>query len=887
MKSISLLILISLWQIVSYAQTDSTLIRLNTFVKNIQIFNHLYPQEKVYLHFDNTGYFLQESIWFKAYVTTASHLTPTLMSRVLYVELLNEEGHVVSTQKLPITDGQADGSIPLTKLGMKSGFYEVRAYTRLMLNWDKETLFSRVFPVFEVPKNEGDYKEKSIRPRPASLQIPWKREKTPSTHKLNVEFYPEGGQLVNGLTSTVAFKVTDKKGCAQEASGYICNAQGDTVSVFSTLHEGMGSFSYTPTEEKIKLWIRSAEEKKSTEFDLPAAEQSGCVMQIQNLHPEQMRIRISSTPEYASTPLGLTIMCRGEAKIFKILSSIPEGGYVLTVPKSKLSAGVNQITLFTPQGKVLAERLAYIPGNSHPLEIKVRQEKSIYQPLEEINMEVSVQDLTGQPVQTTLSLSVRDRETEIPSSYGETLCSNLLLSSDLKGYISNPEYYFESEDNPHRLALDLLMLTQGYRRYPEQDSRITQSKKKMPAQEYPRYSWTQMAGITPFEATHKIEKGILIDGVVKSLVKQKAREDIDVKMTMFSDSGFQQAYCPTDSTGAFNYLASDFYGKWKLQLNTRKNNKRKECWITLNRLFSPKGRTYSFYDTYIPPANTDLNKLPFLLENNDSINAEMLRKDSLELALLSKQATTLKEVVVKAKKARNAFISKGINLMYDVEEEENKLEDKAEGYNEDLISFLEHINPFFHGKSYKGKPVYFMCSSSLSPDNVFSQNAPGVSMSASPEETPIDNFMTGFENSEARPDYTDLLYSSDIESVAIIEDPSVYFTLKPEMLYSPKPAVLVMLKLNSRRAKAREPRGVRLTTLQGFSRPREFYSPNYKEYKLPDEKDFRRTLYWNPNIKTDLQGKASVSFFNNSTCQDMKISAETMTPDGTFGSYTE
>lgn len=226
MKRIFLFVFLNVWVGFLAAETDSTLVRLASFVKNIQVFNHLYPQEKVYLHFDNTGYFLGESIWFKAYVTTASMLSQTPLSRVLYVELLDTEGNVVHTQKLRITEGQADGSIPLTKLAMKSGFYEVRAYTRLMLNWDRETLFSRVFPVFDKPAHQGEYDKKIIRLRPTSYKIPQKRAETPSAGKLNVEFYPEGGYLVNGITSVVGFKVTDREGRSLSASGCVCNAQG-------------------------------------------------------------------------------------------------------------------------------------------------------------------------------------------------------------------------------------------------------------------------------------------------------------------------------------------------------------------------------------------------------------------------------------------------------------------------------------------------------------------------------------------------------------------------------------------------------------------------------------------------------------------------------------
>ena len=875
---------------------DSILFRLESFVKNISVFNRLYQQEKVYLHFDNTGYFLGESIWFKAYVTTASNLKATSMSRVLYVELLDMEGNVVNTQKLCITNGQADGSIPLTLFAMKTGFYEVRAYTRMMLNWDKEYIFSRVFPVFETPDKAGDYEKKTIRLRSLSLQIPQRRAEAPSTKQLNATFYPESGQLINGLTSTVAFKVTDKEGRAQQANGCICNAQGDTISVFSTLYEGMGSFIYTPTNEKVKIWIRSKEEKKGTTFDLPTAELSGCNMQVQSMHPEQVRIMLSGTSEYNSIPLGLTVMCRGKLSLFKVVQLKPDTGSSLVIPKTELPAGVNQITLFNTEGKILAERLVYISDTVPSLKIKVESDKKQYKEFEPIKMDVSVQDGTGNPIETTLSLAVRDSKTEIPSAYDETLQTNLLLCSDLKGYVSNPEYYFESNDKSHRLALDLLMLTQGYR----------------------RYSWTQMAGVTPFAPTHKIEKGIVVEGSVKSIVRKKTQENVDVKMSMFSDSTYQQASCPTDSAGSFNYLTSDFFGKWNLQMETQKNGKRKEYWITLDRAFSPQGRPYSFYDTYIPEMKASKDKKRFLLdETKSSKDAEAFLNDSIELAEASKGAKALKEVVVKAARNQTGIISKGINIVYDVANEENKLEDQAGAYNENFYEFLTRINPFFNydisGNAYpryKGRRVFFKLSNSTSSNNKadlwssiqqsFTNSAESIKSNPNAQETETEKDREEDKEEEDKEEedlQIRMLKSSDIESIAIIEEPSTYLIFMPELisldfqiknkLKAQEQIVLIIAKLNTLRLKEREPIGVRVTSLQGFSQPRAFYSPNYKEYQLPKEEDFRRTLYWNPNVKTNSQGKASVGFFNNATCKEMSISAETMSPTGNFGSYED
>nr|MBP9637733.1 hypothetical protein [Bacteroidaceae bacterium] len=238
-----------------------------------------------------------------------------------------------------------------------------------------------------------------------------------------------------------------------------------------------------------------------------------------------------------------------------------------------------------------------------------------------------------------------------------------------------------------------------------------------------------------------------VEGSVKSIIKKKTQENVDVKMSLFSDSTYQQASCPTDSAGAFNYLASDFFGKWNLQMETQKNGKRKEYWITLDRGFSPQGRPYSFYDTYIPEMMASKDKKRFLLdETKSSKDAEAFLNDSIELAEAAKGAKALKEVIVKAARNQIGSISKGINIVYDVAEEENKLEDQAGVYNETFYEFLTRINPFFsydiNGNAYpryKGRRAFLKLSSSSSNDKSDLWNNIKVSFTNSAESIKSNN----------------------------------------------------------------------------------------------------------------------------------------------------
>ena len=144
---------------------EDTINNLIKSIKNIEQFSCDYPQEKVFLQFDNSAYYVGETIWFKAFVALSMGNRPTVVSKVLYVELLDQYGDVVDKRKLKIENGMCHGEFSI-KEDMRSGYYEVRAYTRVMLNWGDDIIFSRVFPIFKQNKVYGDYSKQTIVPVP-------------------------------------------------------------------------------------------------------------------------------------------------------------------------------------------------------------------------------------------------------------------------------------------------------------------------------------------------------------------------------------------------------------------------------------------------------------------------------------------------------------------------------------------------------------------------------------------------------------------------------------------------------------------------------------------------------------------------------------------------
>ncbi len=814
--------------------------QFTSFTQHFAIFAKDYPQEKVYLHFDNTAYFLGETIWFKAYVVTAERNGLSPLSKTLYAELVTPEGNIVTTKKYKIENGQCHGEFQLPD-SMYSGFYEVRAYTRYMLNQEKEYIFSRVFPVYEKPKNAGEYNLRKIRERYYSQRVPDQRKAYEQKGTFVMSFYPEGGNLVTGLKSKVAFKAAGKEGENAIVSGEVLDASGDKVADIETTYLGMGAFEFTPRAGRYTAKVRYADKEYS--FELPQALSAGFTMMVDNSENGKVEILVQKSPQLATDTLGITFSSRGRLYASDNVITGDENATVLSISCRLLPSGVSQITLFNKVGEVLCERLVFVNHNSQ-MKITAGQDKRVYQPFEKVNMDFQFNDLKGNPVETTFSVAVRDAASSTYNPYNDNILSNLLLSSELKGYIKNPGYYFES-DNPARgAALDLLMLTQGWS----------------------RYVWKQMAGVAKHEVKHPIEKKLVIEGHVLSLTKKKPKPNVEVLMFMtLPDSTSQRGTCMTDNEGKFSFVLTDFKGKAKLTLQTKENGIRKENNIILDRMFSPEYKCYSFMEKQNP--ESVIVRTDSISVKEDTLNTiipkdiALLKPENDVKFSIDKKNHQLKEVVVKGKKK---FIREGeglgnANIVYDVETSVDDLIDKAEDLPVSIGEFLIHSNPYFlygvSGCRYKGKKVV-----SILNNNFWGSGVPALLINEVKTITIHESSGTSLRYlGQIAPDNEGNMFQLSGDEVVVF-----VYTYKDLHIRT-------------------TPEGIHQTSFLGYAYTKEFFQPNYEKALLPDEKDYRRTLYWNPDVKTDANGKATISFFNNGSCKAMNVSAETVTERGVIG----
>ena len=437
-------------------EPDSVLNKLTQFIRATDQFSQYIPDEKVYLHFDNTSYYQGDNIWFACHVVTSELHQATELSKTLYVELLNPGGEIVDKRVLKIEDGRCHGDFTLGQLPFYSGFYEVRAYTKYMLNFGEDVIFSRLLPVFNKPKEEGNFEEKNML-KYGYGKYPKKREKPQKDKKVTLKLYPEGGNLIHGITSRIAFEITDAFGNPLEASGKIINEDKEDISTFSTVHEGRGFFDYTPDESKRKAIVDY--NGKQYQFDMPKPLPQGFTFHVDNLSsPDSLEISLQKNKYTPAEKLGLVFISRGQLHGYSLINVIHNETIRFKVDKTNFPAGVAQAILFNSDGEILCDRLLF-NNKDNQFSIQSKTSKETYEPYEAVDMEFTLTDREANPVQTPFSLSVRDGMNEV--AWNHTILTDLLLMSEIKGYVRNPSYYFEADDSTHRSALDLLMMVQG------------------------------------------------------------------------------------------------------------------------------------------------------------------------------------------------------------------------------------------------------------------------------------------------------------------------------------------------------------------------------------------------------------------------------------------
>ena len=556
----------------AFAQSGNGITSLRGYADRLEKFGKKIPQEQIFIHTDNTCYFLGDTIYFKAYVHRSDTGAPSNLSGLLYAELFNQDGFLVKRQLIELKEGQGHGSFCLADT-LYGGFYELRAYTRWQLNWgayihphtdfaerfffnkqmadlyyrDYEKLYSRVFPVYDKPLKPGEYEhEMTLRP----LRRHFKADNKPLDAVLTL--YPEGGSLVAGAPCRVAFEANDEEGKHLEGTVVLKDADGKKVAEGKTEQRGRGTLEFTPVAGvKYSAQFTGEDGEKTEKLDAP--ETDGCALRIDQ-KDSLFLLTLENRGSAAQTELGLTVMSQGVMQDFRELG---KGESMKTEYKlSDLKGGVVQFTVFDAQGRIYADRLAFARNDGMKCHtVKVSGTYKALEPYAKAEMNIE-----GGQAGDVLSVAVRDGASTEYLYDNATMQTELLLSSQIRGFVENPGYFFESDDEEHQRALDLLLMIQGWR----------------------RYSWKTMAVPGEFALRYMPEQTQVMSGEVNRYIAQlqdKAFEENDYSFEDFA----------TEEAGkAFKGMGSMMLEDYLEELAKReKVRTQKRCW----KIFATNLRT--------------------------------------------------------------------------------------------------------------------------------------------------------------------------------------------------------------------------------------------------------------------------------------------------------
>lgn len=815
----------------------------------------LIPQEMIYLHLDNNSYYRGDRIFFACYLVTSGRMKPSNLSRTVYVELLNPYGKIIDRCVLNAVNGRCHGSLLADETPFYSGYYEIRAYTRYMLNFGPEAIYSRVVPIYTTPQNEGNWAERKILNHDFK-NVPMLRPKQPKAEKVAMKFYPEGGRLVNGLPARVAFELTDgSRRPLTGVEGRIIDRTTDAVvATFRSGYMGRGTVDFTPAVGRYVAELTV--DGKPDRCELPAVESEGIALTVDALQdPNSIEVTVSRTPGSPTQAIGVSLTCRGELYGRSIVDLSEQESATFKMSTLKIPSGVAQLTLFNAAGQPIADRL-FFHNRREYINVDYAFDKTAYRPFEKVELEVKMADAkSGAPVTTPFSISVTDADNH--AAYGSNIMADLLLSSEIKGYVHNPAYYFEEGKEAD---LDNLLMVQGWR----------------------RYSWSELAGVEPVRIDSMPEQGIEVRGRILERYRNKPKPSISVSamLSRVDTTGVIKTFTfTTDENGRFTFRDS-ISGNWMTIISSSNKDK-----VSGNRIFLD-------LSAHPAPRGYEAGELTVLIDSLTTLPLADVAADNDSMYLQIPGMKTLKEVEVTgeytAAQEMAGYMESSI-AAYDIMKEVNALRDKGKrGRMRTLADVLPMINgKFFVDKNdsllFDGKKALIFADPDFGSNKAVLDEIMGVDDLISTSDGDLSMHSPYLGSIPA--DYVKNVYINTEQSAMIAcasrmadrTGKSRFDTLKD--INRNYGCVVFIEFYPDRRSTLKT--GVRRDIIEGYTLSNvEFYSPDYSVIPPGVEPDYRRTLYWNPDATPDASGITRLRFYNNGSARTFNVSSTALTPSG-------
>ena len=818
----------------------------DTIIANFSLMERI-PKEKLYLHLDKPFYGAGEKIWFKGYLVNAITHQDNAQSNFIITELINRSDSIVERKKIRRDSLGFHNAFTLPAT-LPAGDYYLRGYSNWMLNEDPDFFFSRnikignsidntivssieyqqeddthytakikftsnVQAVFENTtikylylengkiKNKG--KKKTDENGWISISLP--DLKSPVARRIEVEFddpqyiykrtfhlpvftndfdvkfFPEGGALINIPHQNVAFKAQGADGFSKEIEGFLFNSKGDTLTNFRSEHNGMGIFTMNPVNNETYYVTVRTNDSITKRFDLPAIEPKGISIAMSH-YKQEIRYEIQKT-EATEWPQKLFLLAHTRGKL-AILQPINPKRTFGKMNDSLFTEGITHFMLIDEQGNALSERLIFVPDHK-PNQWQITTDQPTYGKREKVSLQIAAKDSEGNPVEGTFSVSITDRKRIQPDSLADNILSNLLLTSDLKGYVEDPAFYFLNQDARTLRSIDYLMMTHGWRRHKMENVLRTPS----------------------LNFTNYIEKGQTISGRIMGFFGANVKK---CPICVLAPKYNIIATTETDEKGQF-IVNTSFRDSTTFLVQART----KKGFAGVDILMDPPQYPVATHKApYFNGATTFMED--YLMNTRDQYYMEG-----------GMRVYNLKEVTVTAKRERpssKSIYTGGINT-YTVEE------DRLQGYGQ----------------------TAFDAASRLPSVTITNGSEIHIRNNSEPAIIVIDDIV--YEDAS---DILKDIQVSDMSSISLLRGADAVI-LGPRASGG---AVVITLK-DPRNLPARPAQGIITYTPLGYSESVEFYHPTYDtpEKKNAQRSDFRSTVYWNPELRLDAEGKATIEYY--------------------------
>ena len=476
-------------------------------------------KEKIYVHTDKEKYLAGETIWLKVYTIDASKHQPTDLSKVAYVELLDDQNQPAAQLKIMLKVGSGNGSVEIPK-SLKTGIYKLRSYTNWMKNFEVELFFKKKITILnpQVFANSADLAQQNF----------------------DIQFFAEGGDLIEGLKSNIGFKAVGENGLGLNLSGAVIDQKNDTVARFKTSRFGIGKFQFIAQPNTTYKAVITSFGKEKLIKNFLIAKKQGYAMVLSNQQNGKLTIDLSSNLNNEKVYL---ITHRNKNISNVINTSLIGGKASFTIDEEKLDEGISHFTIFNETGNAVSERL-FFKRPTKKLDIKLTSDKTEYAQRSKVDVGVNVKDPLSASVPTDLSISVRKIDA-IQGLDDSDIVSYFWLVSELKGNVESPSYYLNNINKDVDSDLNNLLITQGWRKFNWDE--ILQAK--VPAFKFlPEYN------------------GHLIKGSIKD---KNGSPLYSTKLYLGSAGKIGQFYeTMSDADGNFNFNTKDFYGLNEIVVQT-------------------------------------------------------------------------------------------------------------------------------------------------------------------------------------------------------------------------------------------------------------------------------------------------------------------------------